>query len=103
MLVGLSAGYLIGMALAWSALLLGLLAFVAKKAWRSRNRYARFAVRTFVVVWTLGFAALFAETAFSMLYDTTDSFRLAKTSERWYLRYVKANNWGYRDSRKFTA
>lgn len=41
---------------------------------------------------------LCGEVYYRFVFDTTDSFGLAKTTKRWFDRYFQRNNWGIRDS-----
>lgn len=102
MLQGFSEQYLLAMGGVWVALLLSLFLFAATKIWRSSKRVCRWGARVFLVSWvTLATACLF-ETCFALFYDATDSFGLAKTSQRWNQRHIHLNNFGFRDRKDFT-
>jgi hypothetical protein len=97
------APYLIGHVIAWVGLVLSLVVFVRLRPWRSRRIVARVAVRLFLLAWCITAISATLEGVFALLYDTTDSFNMLNTSQRWHRRHVRLNNMGFRDVKDFTA
>lgn len=99
---GFSERYLFAAAACWLVVVASLAAFLALRAWRRGGRLGRWASRFFLLIWSLAFAACGLESLFALCYDTTDSYSLALTSKRWYVRHVKVNNWEFRDDAHYT-
>ena len=74
--------------------------FVRFRQHRRANRRAlRLIAGNLVILLLLGsFAVLGGEIYYRFLYDTTDSFGLTKTTQRWFGRHFHFNESGFRDS-----
>jgi len=53
---------------------------------------------TLVFLWVLSILVLAGEVRYRFFYDTTDSFGLTMTTQRWFQRHYKKNGQGFRDS-----
>lgn len=102
MLEGFSEQYLLAMGGLWASLVLSLLLFIWLRPWKAKRGFWRIGARVFICLWTIVFLASAGESAFALFYDTTDSFGLVKTSQRWETRHVVLNNMGYRDRKQFS-
>jgi hypothetical protein len=102
MFVGLSEPYLTAMASIWLVLLVAAATFIKLRPRIVRQPLLVVALRAFLAAWTATFVLVALETGFVLLYDATDSYNLAKVSQRWYARHVRLNNWGYRDDVNYT-
>lgn len=102
MLDGFSDEYLIVIGVAW--LVVVLLPFVVAwlQPWQSRRTWVRRGAKVGLCLWAAAATSLASETAFDLLYDTTDTFALCQSSKRWYARHVRNNNMGFRDRKRFT-
>ena len=103
MLKGFSEDYLLTVGLSWVSLVLTLIFFIYLRPWRWTRKIAKWAARLALSLWITGLLLLALETGFALSYDTTDSFGLAKTSQRWYVRHVERNNMGFRDRKDFST
>lgn len=92
---------LAGLGLLTLGSLLGLVRFVVRRRSRpsrSDGWGAVLAVNLLGVLLALSLAALLGECAFRFWFDGTDSFALAKTSQRFAARYYHDNRSGFRDN-----
>lgn len=103
MLEGFDNSYLVGTAVVWTGLLGAVIVFVRFRPWRSPRPAVRVVARVFLTTWSLAILVAALETGFALLYDTTDSFALLKTSQRWRQRHIRTNNMGTRDEQDFSA
>lgn len=53
---------------------------------------------TLVLLFLVSLCTLFGEIYFRFIYDSTDSFALCKTTDRWFKRHYIRNRTGFRDS-----
>ena len=70
-------------------------------AWRAREgagaAWPKVLFGTLVTALCLGMVLLGLEVFYRFVYDATDSFALAKTSQRWFARHYQENSWHVRD------
>lgn len=102
-LAGLSVAYLTAVFVTGVALTLGWVGFVFCQPWKSSHWEWRAAAPVLLAAWSGATLLFFLETGFALFYDTTDSFSLVKTTQRWNARHVRLNNWKLRDPKPFTA
>ena len=83
------------------ALLFSIYLFFAKSRQQTRKslRWLRLiAGNTLVFLFLCSMVVLCGEVYYRFVYDTTESFGLTKTTQRWFGRHFRLNQSGYRDS-----